>query len=194
MNSENDLIEKLMVSKKIMDLHNRTPRNQSSGIGINQPVVEEFNTPRASYNIPQDIMNEVGHPQTPIKIDQEVPTEQRIMSSKLPDEIKRLMIEHPIVQPNNMGGATLSNELVEKASRLMGTNTVNEQTQINRPPTNPQNIDLNQIKQVVRETVEDVLRENGLLVESTNKSNESISFKVGKHIFEGRVTKVKKIQ
>jgi hypothetical protein len=194
MNSENDLIEKLMVSKKIMDLHNRTPRNQSSGIGINQPVVEEFNTPRASYNIPQDIMNEVGHPQTPIKIDQEVPTEQRIMSSKLPDEIKRLMIEHPIVQPNNMGGATLSNELVEKASRLMGTNTLNEQTQINRPPTNPQNIDLNQIKQVVRETVEDVLRENGLLVESTNKSNESISFKVGKHIFEGRVTKVKKIQ
>jgi hypothetical protein len=194
MNSENDLIEKLMVSKKIMDLHNRTPRNQSSGIGINQPVVEEFNTPRASYNIPQDIMNEVGHPQTPIKINQEVPTEQRIMSSKLPDEIKRLMIEHPIVQPNNMGGATLSNELVEKASRLMGTNTVNEQTQTNRPPTNPQNIDLNQIKQVVRETVEDVLRENGLLVESTNKSNESISFKVGKHIFEGRVTKVKKIQ
>jgi hypothetical protein len=194
MNSENDLIEKLMVSKKIMDLHNRTPRNQSSGIGINQPVVEEFNTPRASYNIPQDIMNEVGHPQTPIKINQEVPTEQRIMSSKLPDEIKRLMIEHPIAQPNNMGGATLSNELVEKASRLMGTNTVNEQTQINRPSTNPQNIDLNQIKQVVRETVEDVLRENGLLVESTNKSNESISFKVGKHIFEGRVTKVKKIQ
>lgn len=194
MNSENDFIQKLMVSKKIMDLHNKTPRNQSSGVGINQPVLEEFNTPNASYNIPQDILSEVSQPQIPTKTKQEVPTEQRILASKLPDEIKRLMIEHPIAQPNNMGGPTLSNELVEKASRLMGTTPITEQSQSSKQTTNYQNIDLNQIKQVVRETVEEVLKENGLLVESTTKSNESITFKVGKHVFEGRVTKVKKIQ
>jgi hypothetical protein len=46
----------------------------------------------------------------------------------------------------------------------------------------------------VKETVEEVLRENGLLLESTTKSNEQITFKVGKHIFEGRVTKIKKVE
>lgn len=193
MNNE-DFIQKLVMSKKIMDIHNKTPRNQSVGMGINTPVVEEFNVPQSTYNIPQDILSEVSQPQIPTKINQEVPTEQRILASKLPDEIKRLMIEHPIAQPNNMGGPTLSSDLVEKASRLMGTTPITEQPKSNKQTTNYQNIDLNQIKQVVRETVEEVLKENGLLIESTTKSNESITFKVGKHVFEGRVTKVKKIQ
>jgi hypothetical protein len=51
----------------------------------------------------------------------------------------------------------------------------------------------NDIKSIVRETVEDVLKENGLLVESTKKSNEQFKFRVGQHLFEGRVTKIRKI-
>jgi hypothetical protein len=42
--------------------------------------------------------------------------------------------------------------------------------------------------------VNEALRENGLLVEETEKTNESFSFRVGSHIFEGKVTKVKKIK
>ena len=50
------------------------------------------------------------------------------------------------------------------------------------------------IKKIVRETVEEVLSENGLMVESTQKSNEIMTIKVGKHIFEGKISKIKKIQ
>jgi hypothetical protein len=50
------------------------------------------------------------------------------------------------------------------------------------------------LKQIVKETVEDVLRDNGLLTESETKSNDVFKFRVGDHIFEGRVTKIKKIQ
>jgi hypothetical protein len=46
---------------------------------------------------------------------------------------------------------------------------------------------------MLKEVVEEVLLENGILAESTQKSNEVFSFKVGKHIFEGKVTKIKKI-
>jgi hypothetical protein len=47
---------------------------------------------------------------------------------------------------------------------------------------------------MLKEVVEEVLLENGILAESTQKSNnELFSFKVGKHIFEGKVTKIKKI-
>ncbi len=197
MNSENELIQKLMMSKKIMDLHNKTPRGNATSATINIPEVAEYNAPQASYNIPQDILSEVSQPQKPIKMNNEIPTQDRILSSKLPDEIKRLMIEHPIAAPNSMAGPTLSNDLIEKASRLMNTNAAGDtgyvkqkQTQTSYTP----NFDINQIKSVVKETVEEVLRENGLLLESTTKSNEQITFKVGKHIFEGRVTKIKKVE
>ena len=196
MNSENDLIQKLMISKKIMDIHNKTPRSGNVGTDINIPEVESFTPPQASYNIPQEFLSEVRQPSAPIKTNKEIPTEQKIMSSKLPDEIKKLMIEHPIAQPNNMNaGPTLSDELVQKASRLMGTNSSGVEQQPKRTQqTQSSNIDLNTLKSVVRETIEEVLKENGLMIESTTKSSEMITFRVGKHIFEGKVTKVKKVQ
>ena len=46
---------------------------------------------------------------------------------------------------------------------------------------------------MINEAVNNAIKENGLMVESTEKSNEVFSFRVGKHIFEGKVTKIKKI-
>jgi hypothetical protein len=46
---------------------------------------------------------------------------------------------------------------------------------------------------MIQEAVDNALSKNGLLVESTENSNEIFSFRVGKHIFEGKVTKIKKI-
>jgi hypothetical protein len=123
------------------------------------------------------------------------------MASKLPDAIKKLMIEHPIEIPNSMGGggSVLSDELVEKATRLMNTdargNQVNQPKQVVREQSQPQQPQINnrQLREMLKEVVEEVLQENGILAESTQKSNEVFSFKVGKHIFEGKVTKIKKI-
>jgi len=204
MNSEAELLQKLMISKKIMEKHQNIERNQtrniSSGSGLSAPIVEDYNAPLAKYNIPSDILEE-SRPvvqQRPSNI----PVEQRIASSKLPDEIKRLMMEHPIQQPT-MGtatGAVLSDDLVERASRLMNTNTKNNVTEseIKRQVQTQQHpiqssLSGKQIKDIVRETVEDVLKENGLLIESETRSNEIFKFRVGEHLFEGKVTKVKKI-
>jgi hypothetical protein len=46
---------------------------------------------------------------------------------------------------------------------------------------------------MIESAVNNALKENGLLVESTERANEVFTFKVGKHIFEGKVTKIKKI-
>jgi hypothetical protein len=46
---------------------------------------------------------------------------------------------------------------------------------------------------MINEAVRSAMEENGLLVESSEKSNENFTFKVGKHIFEGKVTKIKKV-
>ena len=55
-------------------------------------------------------------------------------------------------------------------------------------------LDKNTLKDIIRETIEEVLSENGLLVESTSKTNDVFQFRVGSHIFEGKVTKIKKIK
>ncbi len=105
------------------------------------------------------------------------------------------MIEHPINQPNSMSGPTLSDELVEKAARLMGTSGQQTQENTIQRPIQKQTVsDNKEFRQMLKEVVKEVLSENGVIVESTSKSNDVFSFKVGKHIFEGKVTKVKKLQ
>jgi hypothetical protein len=197
MNSEQDLIQKLMISKKIMEKHNDMGRNgiQSSG-SMSAPMVEDYQPIQANYNLPQEFLSEqeVAKP-----INNGPMTSDRILGSKLPDEIKKLMMEHPIQQPTmGAGSGTLSNELVEKASRLMRTNAKGELTENKQPQRQQQSqtttgIDANEIRDIVRETVQDVLRENGLLTESETKSNEIFKFRVGQHIFEGKLVRVKKI-
>jgi hypothetical protein len=200
MNSEAELLQKLMVSKKIMEKHNDMGRGQARNTSMSydsysSPVLENFEAPSAKYNIPQEFMQEQYKPTQ--QTNSNLPMEDRITNSKLPDEIKRLMLEHPIQQPT-MGmatGAVLTDELVEKASRLMNTNpkgeSVSESRQ--RPSKQTPSINLNEIKGVIRETIEEVLHENGLLVESEKSSSEMFKFRVGQHIFEGKVTKIRKI-
>jgi len=204
MNSEAELLQKLMISKQIMEKHNDMGRGQSRNINMgndfSSPMVENYEAPAARYNLPQDLLEETRPVSQPRQSN--VPIEDRIASSKLPDEIKKLMMEHPIQQPN-MGMSTnsvLSEELISKASRLMGTNAkgdpYKEEPQIKQQKqTTSQSfgLDINQIKQVVRETVEEVLSENGLLVEQESKSSDMFKFRVGQHLFEGKVLKVKKM-
>lgn len=193
MNSENDLIQKLMISKKIMDKHTQIPRgNATDSMSFSAPMVETFDSPSVNYNIPQEFLSES---QISKPVQSSLPIKDRIMTSKLPDEIKKLMLEHPIQQPNN-SGPTLSNDLIESAARLMkmdkngGVDTSKKQSN----PTPTSNFNMNDIKSAIREVVEDVLKENGLLTESSTKSNETIKIQVGQHIFEGKISKIKKLK
>lgn len=198
MSAEQDLINKLMISKKIMERHDTMGRNGiNNPQAYNTPMVEEFQPVSANYNLPQEYLSEAPT-QTP-KMNTEMPTADRIANSKLPDEIKRLMMEHPIQQPNAPGNSSvLSNDLVEKASRLMNVDASGKQVgnkkQVVRESVQPtSSLSADQIRNIVKETVEDVLKENGLLVESTKKSNEIFKFRVGQHIFEGKLTKIRKV-
>ena len=197
-----DLMQKLAVSKKIMDKHNGTPRNQSGG---SLPMSENIN---ATYSVPQDMLQQqVPQQQVPQSTNNGGPvTENAIKNSKLPDDIKKLMLENPIVQPQSNGPA-LTDDIIQGATRLMNNNTPpqtsplqNEgNTVISNSSTIPNNGDLKQmIRDVVRDTVRDVVREelksSGIVTEGNQKVNETLSLRVGKHVFEGKVLKVKKVK
>lgn len=205
MTNELDLMERLAVSKKIMDAHNRIPTGGASPSmnSYNTPQVENYEPVKGTYNIPQEFLQESQQIDQPyLSSIPKAPTmpqpltSDRVMASKLPDAIKRLMIEHPIEVPNSMGGGSvLSDELVEKATRLMGTSPKgNQPNQVVKEQSQPQspNFNMKQLKSLLKEVVEEVLLENGVLSESTEKSNEMFTFKVGKHIFSGKISKVQK--
>jgi len=208
------LMEKLALSKAIMDKADGIKSSNSMNGGLpptslqqlNAP--ETFNAPNVKYNIPSEFLQESEQTQQPYlsNIPREntkpvgVPTVDAIKNSKLPDEIKRLMIENPIAQPQQQQSTTISNELIEKASRLMKQGNQNyipesakpkQQTQQSQSPASGINYKL--IKQMINEAVTEALHENGLITESSEKSNEIFTFKVGKHVFEGKVTKIKKL-
>jgi hypothetical protein len=206
MGAAEDLMQRLAVSKKIME---KTEGIKPGSIKNNtMPMVEDFNVPQATYNLPQEFIQEQTYT-TPQHDPSKPLDESRIVNSKLPDEIKRLMIEQPIVQPSSMmGSTTISEEVIQGAQRLMNMGTpktisepkkqmVSESEQKVSSNINMSEMKL-MIRDVVRDTVRDVVREElkqaGMIVESTTNSNETIQFKVGQHLFIGKVNKVKKLE
>ena len=193
-----DFIKKLMVSKQIMDRHNEIPRSGSNG-GISNGLTESrIDNPQiyspepiqANYNIPSEYME--TKPSIPSK--PPVITEDRIKNSKLPDAIKDLMLKHPIKQPDSYS-PSLSNDVIEKAARLMGENKTITQSSNKQNLPNPQPRNSNsELKKVVKEVLEELLIEHGIISESEQKTEETFQFRVGKHVFEGKVTKVKKLK
>lgn len=203
------LMEKLALSKAIMDKSDKIKSPNSSGGGLAPTSLQQlhapetFDVPNVKYNIPSEFLGESQQQKQPFSNEPRentkpvgVPTVDAIKNSKLPDEIKRLMMEHPIAQPQQQT-TTISDELIEKATRLMKKNEGNyipesvkskEQTQ---PSTT--GIDYKLIKKMINEAVNEALHENGLITESSEKSNEVFTFKVGKHVFEGKVTRIKKL-
>ena len=200
-------MEKLALSKAIMDKADGIKSSNSMNGGLPPTSLQQFDVPNAKYNIPSEFLQEGPSQQTPYLSSAPRentkpvgnPTVDAIKNSKLPDEIKRLMMEHPIGQPQQQP-TTISNELIEKASRLMKDNSNNyipdsaksKQAQTQSTPS-VGNIDYNVIQKMITEAVNNALRENGLLMESSEKSNELFTFKVGKHVFEGKVNKIKKM-
>jgi hypothetical protein len=204
------LMEKLALSKAIMDKADGIKSSNSLNGGLpptslqqlNAP--ETFNIPNVKYNIPSEFLGESQQRNQPFVSNEPrentkpvgVPTVDAIKNSKLPDEIKRLMMEHPIAQPQSQT-PTISNELIEKASRLMKKNEGSYIPESAKPKQQTQSstsgIDYNLIKKMINEAVNEALHENGLITESSEKSNEVFTFKVGKHVFEGKVTKIKKL-
>jgi len=202
-------MQKLAMSnaKALMRETNSPKRMDSSS----QSMIQQFDIPNVKYNIPQEYLQE--NPQQssqpylsslPVENTKPVgvPTVDAIKNSKRPDEIKKLMMEHPIGQPAQQPTMTMSNELIEKSRRLMGNSESGYLPESARPKTSTQEsqpqpsntgIDYKLIQKMINEAVTKSLRENGLITESSEKSNEVFSFKVGKHVFEGKVTKIKKL-
>ena len=183
--SQNDLMKKLVQAKKVMnkvDGGNYERGHVNESMLLSDP--EELMKSQYDGEQPQPNQRPVNGPTS---VD-------RIQNSKLPDAIKRAMIESPI--PQISLNDTLDMDFVKGAKRLMeqeGLSSKKPQPQQRQPQSS--NIDMNAIALMIENTVRKVMDEklNQILSASTTASiNENLVLKVGESIFKGKITGVSK--
>ena len=180
-------MEKLKVAKAIMDKHETIGKSNKESGARTAPVLEEYNQPNLRYNLPDDVSID----DTQVVNKANMPTRDRVLQSKLPDEIKRLMIEHPINGPESIQTkSVLSDEVVDRANKLMG----NTKAQIQEKKTSTPSHNNSDLRSMLKEVLTEILTEHGLLYEGSKKTSDMLSLRVGQHVFEGKVTKIKKIK
>jgi hypothetical protein len=181
--TQNDLMQRLVQAKKVM---NKVETGDFEKGNVNEEIIRSN---------PEDLIkNEVSISQ-PSKRPPQINT-QKIQESKLPDAIKRAMIENPIPQISLNDSLDLN--FVEKTKRLMESECVSTKTSKSSPQTNSSDL-VKQltpiIENIVRKTVVEIMdsKLNQILTaQQTLTINENLVLKVGDSIFKGKITGVNK--
>ncbi len=181
--SSNDLMMKLVQAKKVM--------NKVDGGNYERGHVNE-NVLRSN---PEDFMGEMQ--QMPVANTRPVNNGEmnisKIQNSKLPDAIKKAMIENPI--PQISLSETLDMDFVKGAKRLMEQEGVSSKKPQPKQQSVGGNIDMNAIAILIENTVRKVMDEklNQILTaQQTQSINENLVLKVGDSVFKGKITGVNK--
>jgi hypothetical protein len=175
--SQNDLMHKLVQAKKVM---NKVDGGNYQKGHVNEQILRSN---------PEDVLTTM---EQPIKSPQPV-NGDRIQNSKLPDAIKKAMMENPI--PQISLNDTLDMDFVKGAKRLMEQEGVSSKPAPKSQQNTSSNIDMNAIAIMIENTVRKVMDEklNQILTAQTTSSiNENLVLKVGDSIFKGKITGVNK--
>jgi|688.fasta_scaffold83373_4 hypothetical protein len=187
--SSNDLMSKLVQAKKLM---NKVDTGDFERGNIDESKLiapsndSDYLSESYEQNQPQVNTRPVG-----------TPTADRIQQSKLPDAIKKAMIENPI--PQISLSDSLDMDFVKGAKRLMEQEGVQpKQTQKKQSPQptgNASGVNMNALATLIENTVRKVMDEKLsqiLTAQQTSTINENLVLKVGDSIFKGKITGVNK--
>jgi hypothetical protein len=183
--SQNDLMKKLVQAKKVM---NKVDGGNYERGHVNESMLLSDPSELMESQIPQQVNTR------PVGGNMNI---DKIQNSKLPDAIKKAMIEHPIEQMQSISlNETLDMDFVKGAKRLMEQEGVApKKSQPQQRQSSTGNIDMNAIAILIENTVRKVMDEklNQILSASTTSSiNENLVLKVGDSIFKGKITGVNK--
>lgn len=184
--SSSDLMKKLVQAKKVM---NKVDGGDFERGNINESSLLSSPEELIQMNQPIPTTPSVQHKQPTID-------KSRIENSKLPDAIKKAMMENPI--PQISLSDNLDMDFIKGAKRLMEQEGLGKKPQTKTQPTyqqpqTSQSIDLNALSIMVENTVRKVLDEklNQILSAHETKSiNENLVLKVGDSVFKGKITGV----
>jgi hypothetical protein len=125
---------------------------------------------------------------------------EKVNKSKLPDVIKKAMIEHPIAQPEISLTDGIDIKIIKGARRLMEQDTPkNKQIQEQKHTQHTQHQSSSDIVNTLIPIMENMIRKvmdeklNQILTaQQTQSINENLVLKVGDSVFKGKITGVNK--
>lgn len=180
--SSNDLMMKLVQAKKVM---NKVDSGNFERGNINETLLTAPTEDAINMKTPTTPLRTVG-----------TPSVEKIQNSKLPDAIKKAMIENPI--PQISLNDTIDMDLVKGAKKLMEREGMISKKQSNNSSTNP-SLNTTDLVSTITPIIENVVRKvmdeklNQILTASQTQSiNENLVLKVGDSIFKGKITGVNK--
>jgi hypothetical protein len=182
--SSNDLMHRLVQAKKVM---NKVDSGNYEKGNVNEAMI---------MSSPEDLMNSQQQVTQPTQVAPSQMNFDKIQQSKLPDAIKKAMIENPI--PQISLNDSLDMNFIKGAKRLMeqeGVQTKKSQPQQKQQVSSGVNIDMNAIAVLIENTVRKVMDEklNQILTaQQTQTINENLVLKVGDSVFKGKITGVNK--
>ena len=190
--SENSLMAKLAQAKKVMSV-------------VDSGKFKTGQINDAAFNMNEDYVME--KPVHNIQRNSDAPNIDKINNSKLPDSIKKAMIERPISQPNINLNESLDVKLFEGAKRLIDEDIrtskpnnvqqpirTRQQVVENRQPQVSAQDLASQLTPIIENVVRRVLDEKLTQILAAHDSgtiNENLVLKVGDSIFSGKITNVK---
>jgi hypothetical protein len=178
--SPNDLMSKLVQAKKVMS---KVETGDFSKGNVNENILRSD---------PEEIMAQ-QLPQAPTKKQTPQINVDKINNSKLPDVIKKAMIENPIPQISLNDSVDM--DFIKGAKKLMEREGLSKKTIESKPTVIQNNIDMNSLSVLIENTIRKVLDEklNQILTaQQTATINENLVLKVGDSIFKGKITGVNK--
>lgn len=184
--SANDLMLKLVQAKKVMS---KVDNGDFSKGNVNEAILRSDPEEVATHytQIPEQQINSTQKPQ--LNVD-------KINNSKLPDVIKKAMIENPI--PQISLNDNLDMDFIKGAKRLMEREGLSKPSQKKSQQQTQfvnSGIDMNSLSTLIENTIRKVLDEklNQILTaQQTTTINENLVLKVGDSIFKGKITGVNK--
>lgn len=186
--SESQLMQKLMISKKILE--------KLDGETYSEDYYDYDDYSYEDYSLPVTEQVQPSAPQIPSNEDRV----SKIMNSGLPDDVKKAMIESPIQQQTMEPQQTFNPDMLNSARRLMNEEKKKLPQKSNKRPQ-PKGININPetLIKIITETVEKVLDSKLNQITESQKSeiqktNETLVLKVGNNLFKGKITEVKQIK
>lgn len=188
--SENDLMHKLVQAKKVM---NKVDSGNFEKGQVNENIL---------FSAPEEVAQLNNMPQNK-PVQNNMINVDKINNSKLPDVIKKAMIENPI--PQISLNDSVSADFLQGAKKLMEREGLSKKSSqkpqvvqsYQTPNTAIANggIDMSSLSTLIENTIRKVLDEklNQILTaQQTATINENLVLKVGDSIFKGKITGVNK--
>ena len=192
----NQLQESLLKAKAVMNKSDGITPGSVSKSSMGTPSLQTPNVPPVSNNFNQESITNMVNENKSVAAPRTV-TPEAVKNSNLPDDIKKLMIDHPI--PTVKLGANVPDALIEGVAEKMKSMGMPSRPKTNNTTTHSTKTSTTKkitsrglnmmIKKVVSESLDELIEQKiKSVISESRETSDTIQIVIGNTVLEGKIT------